>query len=179
MIATATGTDGYIAAWSELVSAEFARGAAPVLRPRTAGDPAASGRVQVTGPDGTVHHLVLQAVTVGDAAACRVIVSVLDVTAEVATVGAHNRLTQVVDGVDDLVIVTTADGTRHTRGLDIAPGFPGRPLSDAQHRARFADCMAYAPRPLAPGRQTALLDGIEQVAGLADARELLALLVVR
>ena len=77
------------------------------------------------------------------------------------------------------VIVTTADGTRHTRGLDIAPGFPGRPLSDAQHRARFADCMAYAPRPLAPGRQTALLDGIEQVAGLADARELLALLVVR
>ena len=36
---------------------------------------------------------------------------------------------------------------RAARALDIAPGFPGAELSDAQHRARFDDCVAYAPHP--------------------------------
>lgn len=76
------------------------------------------------------------------------------------------------------IVLTTADGTRHARGLDIAPGFPGRPLSDAQHRQRFADCMAYAPLPLPSAHASALLEGIEGLAGLADVRDLLALLVV-
>ncbi|MCB0962597.1 MAG: EAL domain-containing protein [Acidimicrobiales bacterium] len=109
-IARATATRGYIATWTELVSDEFARGAAHLLAPRAPDDPTASGQVQVHGSDGAVHHLLVQAVTVGEAASCRVIVSVLDVTAEVATLGAHRRLSQVVDGVHDIVIVTTAEG---------------------------------------------------------------------
>ena len=46
------------------------------------------------------------------------------------------------------VLLHTDDGRTHARSLDIAPGFPDNPLSDAQQRARFDDCMAYAPRPL-------------------------------
>ena len=75
------------------------------------------------------------------------------------------------------IVLTTTDGTRHARGLDTAPGFPGRPLSEAQHRQRFADCMAYAPRPLAAAQQQALRDGIDGLAALPDVRTLLAAMV--
>lgn len=75
------------------------------------------------------------------------------------------------------IVLTTTDGTRHLRGLDTAPGFPGRPLGAAQHQQRFADCMAYAPLPLAPAQQQALRDGIEGLTALADVRTLLAAMV--
>lgn len=68
-------------------------------------------------------------------------------------------------------------GAVHRRSLDIAPGFPGHGLSDAQHLERFADCMAYAPQPLAPARVQALLAAIGDLAMLADARELVTLLI--
>jgi len=63
------------------------------------------------------------------------------------------------------------------RALDIAPGFPGAPLSDAQHRARFDDCVAYAPHPLPPAQVQQLVDAIDSVASLDDARRLSALLI--
>lgn len=69
------------------------------------------------------------------------------------------------------------DGRRHLRQLDIAPGFPGNELTDAQQRARFADCMAYAPRPLAAHQVQALLDAVDGLATLPDARALTDLLV--
>jgi 2-methylcitrate dehydratase PrpD len=77
----------------------------------------------------------------------------------------------------DLEVSTTA-GRSLKRSLDIAPGFPGAELSDAQHRARFDDCMAYAPyRP--PAQQMAhLLAAIDGLPALHDARQLGALLVV-
>ena len=52
----------------------------------------------------------------------------------------------------------TDDGHTHARSLDIAPGFPDHPLSDAQQRARFDDCMAYAPRP--PAQVGRFLDAV-------------------
>ena len=72
--------------------------------------------------------------------------------------------------------VRTADGRTLTRALDIAPGFPGAGLSDAQHRARFDDCAAYAPHPL-PARQVdRLIAAIEGLAALDDVRRLASLL---
>jgi 2-methylcitrate dehydratase PrpD len=75
--------------------------------------------------------------------------------------------------------VTTAQGRVLKRALDIAPGFPGADLTDAQHRARFDDCVDYAPhRP--PSQQVQrLLDAIEGVGALDDARQLAALLTVQ
>jgi 2-methylcitrate dehydratase PrpD len=70
-----------------------------------------------------------------------------------------------------------ADGRHHLRQLDIAPGFPGNELTDAQQRARFADCMAYAPWPLAERQVQALLDAVDGLATLPDARALTDLLV--
>jgi hypothetical protein len=75
------------------------------------------------------------------------------------------------------LMVTTTDGRVLQRALDIAPGFPGAELTDTQHRARLDDCIAYAPHGLPPAQVLALLDAIESVAALDDARVLAALLV--
>jgi 2-methylcitrate dehydratase PrpD len=75
------------------------------------------------------------------------------------------------------VAVTTADGRVHRAGLDIAPGFPGNALSDAQQLARFHDCMAYAERPLARVAVAAFLDGVQRLQALPDVRVLVDALV--
>jgi 2-methylcitrate dehydratase PrpD len=77
--------------------------------------------------------------------------------------------------------ITTSDGRCLRDGLDTAPGYPGAALDEAQHQARFDDCLAYAaaaaPRAL-PGQRVPLLQAaLQDLAGLADARQLLALLV--
>ena len=73
--------------------------------------------------------------------------------------------------------VATVDGRTLNRSLDIAPGFPGAALSDAQHRARFDDCVAYAPYPPSPRQVEALLGALQQLDRLDDARRLGALLI--
>jgi len=77
------------------------------------------------------------------------------------------------------VILTTTDGTRHHRALDIAPGYPGNPLSDAQQLQRFHDCMAYAAMPLPAAQVSAFLDAVENLQALPDARVLLQALTLR
>jgi len=73
--------------------------------------------------------------------------------------------------------VHTHDGRTLQRSLDIAPGFPGAGLSDAQHRARFDDCVAYAPHAPPPAQAQQLLEVIDRIAALDDARVLAPLLV--
>jgi hypothetical protein len=75
------------------------------------------------------------------------------------------------------VELTLPTASAPPRQLDIAPGFPGNDLSDAQQLARFADCMAYAPWPLPPAQVQALLDAVDGLATLPDARALTDLLV--
>ena len=77
------------------------------------------------------------------------------------------------------VILTTTDGAVLTRALDIAPGFPGNGLSEAQHQARFSDCMAYARWPLSGRQVEGLRAAIDNLAALDDARQLLPLLRAR
>lgn len=95
-----------------------------------------------------------------------------------------NRVRAVADPAMDArghasvdVILTTADGRRHVRGLDIPPGFPGNELSEAQHLARFHDCLAYAGDTLAPEAAARWLEAIERLETLPDVRELIPLLV--
>jgi 2-methylcitrate dehydratase PrpD len=74
------------------------------------------------------------------------------------------------------VFLHTTDGRLHQRSLDIAPGFPGNALSDAQQCARFDACMDYAPQPLPAAQRAAFLQAVEQIDELPDARVLLGLL---
>lgn len=76
------------------------------------------------------------------------------------------------------LVLHTSDGAVHRRALDIAPGFPGDELSDAQQRDRFDACMACAPRPLPPAQCEQFLASVDHLSELADARRLAGLLVV-
>ncbi len=89
-----------------------------------------------------------------------------------------------IEGVADMnsrghtavdVRIQTTEGQVFERGLDIAPGFPGNDLSDAQQRSRFDDCMAYAPRALPRAAQ--FLDALQHLDRAADAQALARLLV--
>ena len=62
-------------------------------------------------------------------------------------------------------------------GTPRAPGFPGAALSDAQHRERFDDCVAYAPHRLPAARVERLVEAIERLSALDDARQLATLLI--
>jgi 2-methylcitrate dehydratase PrpD len=75
------------------------------------------------------------------------------------------------------LVVTTTDGRQHARQLDIPPGFPGAGLTDAQHLARFRDCLAYAPHPPSETQVDHLLHTLDTLPALNDVRELLPLLV--
>lgn len=75
--------------------------------------------------------------------------------------------------------VTTTDGRVHRRQLDIAPGFPGADLDDAQHLARFNDCLAYAPHPPAASQVEQYLQALNALPSLPDVRTLLPLLTVQ
>lgn len=75
------------------------------------------------------------------------------------------------------VSLTTTDGRTHVRKLDIAPGYPGNELDDAQHRQRFRDCMDYAAQPLGAKQVDAFLTAVERLETLRDARRLLDELV--
>ena len=74
--------------------------------------------------------------------------------------------------------VTTNDGLILKRALDIPPGFPGADLDDAQHLARFQDCLGYAPRRMSSAQVDRLLEALHGVARLDDVRSLVPMLVV-
>jgi 2-methylcitrate dehydratase PrpD len=101
-------------------------------------------------------------------AAVRAMIERIDVRADPALdVRGHTAV--------DLTVVHV-DGTTHRRSLDIAPGFPGAELSDAQHLARFTDCLAYAPRPPAPAQVERLLATLAHMEAQEDVRALTSLL---
>lgn len=74
-------------------------------------------------------------------------------------------------GIDDV------DGVRHAAQLDLAPGFPGRPLTDAEHRQRFDDCLDYAAVPFPRAQAAELLAAIDALDELEDVGRLVRLLV--
>lgn len=75
------------------------------------------------------------------------------------------------------LLVESTDGTRAVRSLDVAPGFPGRPLTDAEHRSRFDECVDYAAPPFAAAQAKQLAEAIAGVDQLEDVRLLAKLLV--
>lgn len=75
------------------------------------------------------------------------------------------------------LVVEAADGTRYAKSLDIAPGFPGRPLTDDEHRSRFDECVDYAAIAFPAAQARRLVEAIDAIDELDDARTLAKLLV--
>ncbi|MEW6666139.1 MAG: MmgE/PrpD family protein [Thermodesulfobacteriota bacterium] len=74
--------------------------------------------------------------------------------------------------------VTLKDGREFFRQIDIAPGFPGNPLSKEEQEARFRDCIAYAEKPLNKEKVDGIVEGVSHIERLGDVRALIPLLLL-
>ncbi|MGD8230009.1 MAG: MmgE/PrpD family protein [Desulfobacteraceae bacterium] len=74
--------------------------------------------------------------------------------------------------------VFTSDGREHFKQMDIAPGFPGNPLTRKEHEQHFWDCMEFSGGLLPKERTEEIVSQISRFEGLDDVRRLIPLLLV-
>jgi 2-methylcitrate dehydratase PrpD len=74
------------------------------------------------------------------------------------------------------VEIVTADGAVYSGSIDAAPGFAGNPLTDADHRQRFIDCIDAAPGWFARDGVADLVAFISDIQQAADIRTLIGLI---
>jgi len=74
--------------------------------------------------------------------------------------------------------VTLKDGRELFRQIDIAPGFPGNPLTKEEQEARFRDCIAYAKKPLPKEKVEWIVERVARIDHLSDIRILIPLLLL-
>lgn len=75
----------------------------------------------------------------------------------------------------DMQVFTTR-GDTYLKKMDIAPGFPGNPLTQAEHEARFWDCMNFAARPVEKQTAEKIISLVGQLEKLEDVRNLISLI---
>jgi 2-methylcitrate dehydratase PrpD len=73
--------------------------------------------------------------------------------------------------------VTLKDGRELFRQIDVAPGFPGNPLTKDEQEARFRDCIAYAKKPLPKKKVDEIVESVARIEQLSDVRALIPLLL--
>jgi 2-methylcitrate dehydratase PrpD len=73
--------------------------------------------------------------------------------------------------------VQTKDGKSFFRRIDIAPGFPGNPLTEEEQEARFHDCIAYAEKPMVKEKVEEIVESVAHIEDLSDVRALIPLLL--
>ncbi len=74
--------------------------------------------------------------------------------------------------------VRTRDGRKLFRQLDLAPGFPGNPLSEEDHEKRFQECLDYSKKPVSRARAKQIVSLIRDLEKINDARKLIELLLI-
>jgi 2-methylcitrate dehydratase PrpD len=72
--------------------------------------------------------------------------------------------------------VVMENGAQYTGGLDVAPGFPGRPLTDEDHTQRFLDCIDAAPDWFVRDRTREIISFITGIEEAPDIRALISLI---
>jgi len=75
------------------------------------------------------------------------------------------------------IIITTKDGGDFSGKIDIAPGFPGNPLTPEDMDVRFRDSIAYAKKPLEEGKVERIMESVATIEQLNDVRILIPLLL--
>jgi diguanylate cyclase (GGDEF)-like protein/PAS domain S-box-containing protein len=99
----------FAASWSDMVGPEFARAVADIVRP-AGGGPSSPQQVELLGADGQLRHFLVERAELASPIGGGTIITVQEVTGEVDLSRAHDRLVQVVDEVDDVVVVTDIEG---------------------------------------------------------------------
>ncbi len=72
--------------------------------------------------------------------------------------------------------VVLKDGNEYMKKLDIAPGFPGRPLTDEQHKMRFLNCVDFSGRDITQEKIEDIITTVNQLENMKDVRELVKML---
>lgn len=72
--------------------------------------------------------------------------------------------------------VFTSKGNEYLKKLDIAPGFPGNPLTQKEHEERFWECMDFAPVPIQREKAEKIISMVARLEELEDIRILIPLL---
>jgi len=71
--------------------------------------------------------------------------------------------------------VWTREGRELFRQMDIAPGFPGNPLSEEDHERRFKDCLDFAKKPVSRERAAEIVSLIRNLEMVDDVRKFIRL----
>jgi 2-methylcitrate dehydratase PrpD len=69
--------------------------------------------------------------------------------------------------------VFTKQGTQYLKQVEIAPGFPGNPLSQVEHHQHFRDCLGVAPKSLSTENAERILSLVSELEALDDIREII------
>jgi 2-methylcitrate dehydratase PrpD len=72
--------------------------------------------------------------------------------------------------------VFTKSGDNYLKKMDIAPGFPGNPLTPAEHEGRFRDCLEFASRPVERQQADKIIATVTRLEDLEDIRMLISLI---
>jgi 2-methylcitrate dehydratase PrpD len=95
-----------------------------------------------------------------------------------------NRVDVVMDPAMELrghtpvdMTVFMKDGRELFRQIDIAPGFPGNPLTKEEMEVRFHDCISYAEKPLPKQNVEGIVESVSHIDRLSDVRVLIPLLL--
>ena len=75
------------------------------------------------------------------------------------------------------MVVTTTRGAVYRRSVDVPHGFPGSPLTHAEHVKRFQQCLDYARTPPPKENAERLISMIDRLEDVEDVRSLIPLLV--
>lgn len=75
--------------------------------------------------------------------------------------------------------LTTRDGSTYYKNLDIAPGFPERPLTKKEHHERFQDCVSYSGGLLPPDSMNQIISLVNSLEDVEDVRISMIPLLVR
>ncbi|MBO9512760.1 MAG: MmgE/PrpD family protein [Variovorax sp.] len=89
----------------------------------------------------------------------------------------HEPALDARDHTSVALAITMSDGTVLRDELDVAPGFPDRPLSDAEHLERFDACLDYAG--CGDAQRRALTECLASIDRCTDVRRLIALSLIR
>jgi 2-methylcitrate dehydratase PrpD len=73
------------------------------------------------------------------------------------------------------LIVTLKDSRVLKGSIDIPPGTPKYPMTDAEHKQRFYDCVEFANKPWLTQRADAIFNGLSGLESHGDVRSLFAL----
>ena len=69
--------------------------------------------------------------------------------------------------------VVTGEGTEFRKQVDIAPGFPGNPLTPEEHRQHYWNCLEYAPQGLSREKAEKILSLVDRIEELEDIRDMM------